>query len=105
MVFFFSSRRRHTRCGRDWSSDVCSSDLPRAGKSLVSVNLAHLLAAADGRVLLVDGDLRRGVLHRYFGVEAEPGLADVVGGASVLDAVRTTDTPNLDLLPVGRIPA
>src|SRR5690554_7274637 len=27
MYFFFSSRRRHTRCGRDWSSDVCSSDL------------------------------------------------------------------------------
>src|SRR5690554_7119154 len=27
--FFFSSRRRHTRCGRDWSSDVCSSDLLR----------------------------------------------------------------------------
>src|SRR6266699_5369631 len=25
--FFFSSRRRHTRCGHDWSSDVCSSDL------------------------------------------------------------------------------
>src|SRR6266498_4832370 len=31
-VFFFSSRRRHTRCGRDWSSDVCSSDL--GGKPL-----------------------------------------------------------------------
>src|SRR5687768_18575285 len=33
IVFFFSSRRRHTRCSRDWSSDVCSSDLagdPRA---------------------------------------------------------------------------
>src|SRR3989442_7150503 len=28
--FFFSSRRRHTRCGRDWSSDVCSSDLRSA---------------------------------------------------------------------------
>src|SRR2546429_2679422 len=27
-TFFFSSRRRHTRCSRDWSSDVCSSDLP-----------------------------------------------------------------------------
>src|SRR2546429_2993091 len=27
--FFFSSRRRHTRCSRDWSSDVCSSDLKR----------------------------------------------------------------------------
>src|SRR5215813_13549584 len=32
IVFFFSSRRRHTRCGRDWSSDVCSSDLPRRGR-------------------------------------------------------------------------
>src|SRR3989442_4866237 len=30
MFFFFSSRRRHTRCGRDWSSDVCSSDLATA---------------------------------------------------------------------------
>src|SRR3989449_11374224 len=29
-VFFFSSRRRHTRCSRDWSSDVCSSDLGKA---------------------------------------------------------------------------
>src|SRR2546429_1516239 len=28
--FFFSSRRRHTRCSRDWSSDVCSSDLSYA---------------------------------------------------------------------------
>src|SRR5438045_6330234 len=28
MFFFFSSRRRHTRCLSDWSSDVCSSDLP-----------------------------------------------------------------------------
>src|SRR2546429_558436 len=29
MFFFFSSRRRHTRCSRDWSSDVCSSDLTK----------------------------------------------------------------------------
>src|SRR5204863_3435819 len=28
LIFFFSSRRRHTRSLRDWSSDVCSSDLP-----------------------------------------------------------------------------
>src|SRR2546429_799490 len=33
VVFFFSSRRRHTRCSRDWSSDVCSSDLPAPGRS------------------------------------------------------------------------
>src|SRR2546429_5803042 len=33
-IFFFSSRRRHTRCSRDWSSDVCSSDLLRARKTV-----------------------------------------------------------------------
>src|SRR2546429_8956253 len=31
IFFFFSSRRRHTRCSRDWSSDVCSSDLENPG--------------------------------------------------------------------------
>src|SRR5690554_7052563 len=39
--FFFSSRRRHTRCGRDWSSDVCSSDLqdhPEIDKKLFWFN-------------------------------------------------------------------
>ena len=39
VLFFFSSRRRHTRLVRDWSSDVCSSDLvlsiPLAGSSLL----------------------------------------------------------------------
>src|SRR2546429_5039099 len=35
IFFFFSSRRRHTRCSRDWSSDVCSSDLYAAGKKAV----------------------------------------------------------------------
>src|SRR6266542_6846375 len=33
LSFFFSSRRRHTRCYRDWSSDVCSSDLDRRSPS------------------------------------------------------------------------
>src|SRR2546429_9043647 len=37
LVFFFSSRRRHTRCSRDWSSDVCSSDLRQRPLSSVEV--------------------------------------------------------------------
>src|SRR2546429_192471 len=41
VVFFFSSRRRHTRCSRDWSSDVCSSDLERIGNQIV----LHFVAA------------------------------------------------------------
>src|SRR5262245_62552021 len=42
MCFFFSSRRRHTRCLSDWSSDVCSSDLPLR-LALTSVGLALVL--------------------------------------------------------------
>src|SRR6266436_7125941 len=35
--FFFSSRRRHTRCSRDWSSDVCSSDLAMLSPAALSI--------------------------------------------------------------------
>src|SRR2546429_6261931 len=44
--FFFSSRRRHTRCSRDWSSDVCSSDLHRKEHSIEfqAVFLRYLFA-------------------------------------------------------------
>src|SRR5436305_14599186 len=41
--FFFSSRRRHTRCGRDWSSDVCSSDLEGQAAPLGKTPLASQL--------------------------------------------------------------
>ena len=48
-MFFFSSRRRHTRLVRDWSSDVCSSDLCFYPKSTAPLN-RH----ADMRVLAID---------------------------------------------------
>src|SRR5207245_8760496 len=44
LLFFFSSRRRHTRCYRDWSSDVCSSDLPSIGVALTLVDPNGLTA-------------------------------------------------------------
>src|SRR5215813_15144547 len=46
-AFFFSSRRRHTRCGRDWSSDVCSSDLVPWMPGRLKP-LSHTLLDADG---------------------------------------------------------
>src|SRR6266498_21404 len=56
LFFFFSSRRRHTRCGRDWSSDVCSSDLPYA-------QLAQVYRTAgsddDARTVLLAGERHR----------------------------------------------
>src|SRR5256884_1715412 len=42
--FFFSSRRRHTRCSRDWSSDVCSSDLAERGPQHVQYEPTLLIA-------------------------------------------------------------
>src|SRR3712207_6996950 len=55
MIFFFSSRRRHTRYWRDWSSDVCSSDL------LFELALADPLHGARHGLLEVGG--RRGAGH------------------------------------------
>src|SRR5205814_8037916 len=52
-IFFFSSRRRHTRCLSDWSSDVCSSDL-FAGKRVLIVG-AGKMADLAARVLHADG--------------------------------------------------
>src|SRR5215510_8166476 len=50
MFFFFSSRRRHTRWPRDWSSDVCSSDLP-SGRSTASKRFSRpRWAAVDSGV-------------------------------------------------------
>src|SRR2546422_6649385 len=49
--FFFSSRRRHTRCSRDWSSDVCSSDLSSStGKLRTAIGLAASPRALAGCV-------------------------------------------------------
>src|SRR5262249_56786597 len=59
-VYFFSSRRRHTRLGSDWSSDVCSSDLSTAGAATI-VPVADSpadLAALFGGEARVFGDRR-----------------------------------------------
>src|SRR5215813_14577659 len=46
--FFFSSRRRHTRCGRDWSSDVCSSDLVTPTPFSAHAGIEYLFIAVVG---------------------------------------------------------
>jgi capsular exopolysaccharide synthesis family protein len=80
-----------------------SSPSSGAGKSFVCANLAHLVATAGRRVLLVDADLRDGLLHRYFTAEQSPGLSDVLGGgAATLDeAIQGTGTARLEILPRG----
>jgi tyrosine-protein kinase Etk/Wzc len=78
---------------------------PGVGKSFVSANLAYLLAAGGKRVLLIDGDLRRGTLHKYFSVESSQGLAEVLSQNLPLEqALRSTMHDNLTLLPRGDYP-
>src|SRR5699024_11602740 len=56
-LFFFSSRRRHTRSKRDWSSDVCSSDL----RLMVSCNALFFLRHDPALLLRADADLYKRV--------------------------------------------
>src|SRR2546429_7108200 len=68
LIFFFSSRRRHTRCSRDWSSDVCSSDLLQGlhAALLAGGFLERGLERSRLRMQLI-GDLRwqHGHNHRH----------------------------------------
>src|SRR5439155_13994166 len=67
VFFFFSSRRRHTRWPRDWSSDVCSSDLDVFRLLLGALSLGALAAVGTAYALIVPGvieDLVRGNIHR-----------------------------------------
>jgi tyrosine-protein kinase Etk/Wzc len=91
----------------DSSSHVVVVTGPTAGvgKSFVAANLAYVAAAAGRRVLVLDGDLRRGSLHRIFGGGRAPGLSDVLRGTATLaDAVRPGGLPGLAFLATGVIP-
>jgi tyrosine-protein kinase Etk/Wzc len=78
---------------------------PSVGKTFVSVNLAHVLANAGKRVLLVDADLRRGKLHRFFGGRRTPGLSECVAGQfSLQDVARKSDQPGLEVVATGKLP-
>ncbi len=79
-----------------------SSPSPGDGKSLVSSNLALSFAEAGFRTVLVDGDIRRGDLHRTFNVERRPGLLDhLAGEADPTSILRPTSHPNLMVVPCG----
>src|SRR5699024_11842140 len=70
---FFSSRRRHTRSKRDWSSDVCSSDLGFLAGLLAGVRVAFLC----------DLEVHEPVEDLQPGVALEDGLPQVGGGRAV----------------------
>src|SRR5438445_4661294 len=101
LYFFFSSRRRHTRYWRDWSSDVCSSDLQLAafhrapwqeGDLLERAELEHRFGAAlvDAVAILHRHD-RRDLLRPLHLVGRHVGEAEVPDLALVLQGLQRAD--------------
>lgn len=76
------------------------------GKSTTIANLAVAVAGAGLRVVVVDADLRRPRLHRFFGLQHDVGLTSVLlGHATLVDAVqKVPDVPGLYLLASGPVP-
>src|SRR5690606_39344608 len=88
--FFFSSRRRHTRFSRDWSSDVCSSDLKKnaaaMAKAFVDKGYNIISDGTDNHMMLID--LRNKDIS---GKEAEEALGEAkIGRASCRERVENS---------------
>ncbi|QLB58136.1 polysaccharide biosynthesis tyrosine autokinase [Acinetobacter indicus] len=85
---------------------MVSGPAPEVGKSFISTNLATILAQSQKRVLIIDADLRRGYLHKYFNQQAQPGLADYLNGQTELSQViKATEVSGLDVIARGKSPA
>ncbi|RSR00418.1 polysaccharide biosynthesis tyrosine autokinase [Acinetobacter baumannii] len=78
---------------------------PEVGKSFISTNLATIFAQGNKRVLLIDADMRRGYMHKYFDIDVKPGLSELLSGQADLSQVlHKTQVTNLDVITRGKSP-
>jgi len=84
-------------------SIVVASINPSEGKSITALNLAWMLAQADGvRALIIDSDLRLPSLAEYLGIETDKGLSDILSGtATVSECIVKLEPAGLHILPGG----
>ncbi|MDZ7332181.1 MAG: polysaccharide biosynthesis tyrosine autokinase [candidate division KSB1 bacterium] len=85
-------------------SFVITSTAPGDGKSFTAANVAISMAQHKSNTLIIDADLRRGVLHNTFGVPKEPGLTNYLTGmVSFQHIINETLTPNLSMISCGSL--
>lgn len=91
------------------TSFIITSLQPNEGKSLTAANLAITFAQQKLLTLLIDGDMRRGVLHNEFGNKKKPGLSDLLVSGATIDyenlskIIQNTFIPNLYLISSGSL--
>ena len=66
---------------------MTTSAYPEDGKTTVTVNLALMFAISDAKVILIDADIRKGRVAKYFKRKSSPGLSDCLSGQNTLDEV------------------
>ncbi len=80
---------------------MMTSPCPADGKTTVTVNLALMFAMSNAKVILIDADVRKGRIARYFKVKSAPGLVDYLSGAATLDEIKKTTKDNLTYITCG----
>lgn len=84
---------------------MISGPSPGVGKSFVSANLAAIVAQSGKKVVIVDGDMRKGYVHKLLNKDPEPGLSSLLVNTHTLaDVIHTTQVEGLHLITRGQIP-
>ena len=103
---FLGVRLRQMRQNRSLKKVLVTSTIPEEGKSLVSANLAGVLARRKERVLLIEGDMRRPTLADQLGLARLPGLAEwLQGGFEKAANIYRLSGPGFWIMPAGEPPA